>query len=296
MNKAILLALAAAATSGISIFLNGVAVKHADPFAYTTLKNLGALVVLATAAIALRQASEFKTLSRKQLVMLVLIGVIGGSVPFLLFFWGLKLGGPAVSSFIFRSLFIFAGAFAYVILKEKPETKHAIAGTAILAANALLLTGKLEFGLGQALVLAATVLWALEYTISRKMLADLKPSTVMTSRMLFGSIALLAFLTTTGNAGQLLAISQEAAAWLAVTSLSLALFLFLWYNTIKAMPLLQATVILSLGGVVTAALEAAVLHKSFAFAETTAFTLTIIGVALAATTAKTITQTPQRWW
>ena len=103
--------MAAALISGFSVFINGVAVTFADPFVYAALKNTGALLFLGAALLAFRELGNLRNLSLRQWGMLALIGVIGGSIPFLLFFWGLKLGGAAVSSFIYRSLFLFAGVF-----------------------------------------------------------------------------------------------------------------------------------------------------------------------------------------
>ena len=275
-GKGLALALAAAVISGFSVFINGVAVKLADPFVYTTLKNIGALVFLAAIVLALNGLAHFRSLSKKQWGLLVLIGLIGGSVPFLMFFWGLKLGGAAVSSFIFRSLFLFAGVFGYLLLKERPEPRDIAAGFIILAGNALLLSGDLVFGLGQVLVLGATALWALEYTISRKIMADVHPRVVMVSRMFFGSVVLLGFLAATGSLGISLA-SAEALQWLAITSVLLFAFLLAWYAALKHLPVLKATAVLALGGVITAALDLFFLGKAVTLTEASGLLLILAG-------------------
>jgi len=288
-DRGIALALAAALVSGISVFVNGIAVKLADPFAYTALKNGGALlflVAIAFAFIGLRCLRHFSSLSARQWAMLALIGVVGGSVPFLMFFWGLKLGGAAVSSFIFRSLFLFAGVTGWLILREKPEPRDVAAGFVILAGNALLVSGEAAFGLGQALVLGATVLWAVEYALSRKLMADVQaavhPQAVMASRMLFGSAVILVFLAATGSLGSLAlaASSIELIGWLAVTSLLLAGFLFCWYGSLKHLPLMKAAVILTLGGIVTAALDAVFLGKAIAPVQAAGLVLVLGGVVM----------------
>lgn len=275
-----LLALMTALISGISVFVNGIAVKSADPFLYTFMKNAGSLIFIALAALALGHIREIREIPRGRIPLLILIGVIGGSVPFLLFFWGLKLGGPSVSSFIFRSLFLFAGVFGYLVLKERPSSKDLLGGAIILAGNALLVSGDLAFGFGQLLVLSATVLWALEYTISRKALADVSPAVVMGSRMLFGSLVILAFLFLDGTASSLLSVSSEALAWLFVTSLLLAGFLFCWYRALKALPVLRATSILALGGVITAGLEMFFATRPFTPIEGLGLVLIAVGVAV----------------
>lgn len=280
MEKGILFCFLAALISGISVFLNGAAVKLSDPFVYTTLKNMGAVVFLVALVLIFKQYNEIKKLNKNQWKNLALIGIIGGSIPFLLFFWGLKLEGPAISSFIFRSLFIFAAIFGYFLLKEKITKTHLVAGGIILLGNILLINGELVFGFGHLLILAATAMWALEYSISRKALQDISPRIVMTSRMFFGSFVLLGFLVFTGKAGLIFALTAEQFQWLIITSLSLFMFLSFWYVSLKYTPVLQATTILALGGIITALLNLTFLDKAISPLEGLGFILIAAGVLI----------------
>jgi drug/metabolite transporter (DMT)-like permease len=280
MSRGLMFAVLTALISGVSVFINGIAVKLSDPFVYTFLKNAGVLVFLGAAVLALGNLHHFRNLSRKQWGLLALIGVIGGSLPFLMFFWGLKLGGAAVSSFIFRSLFIFAGVFGYLILKERPEPKDYAAGLIILSGNALLVSGELAFGIGQLLVLGATALWALEYTVSRKVLADVHPNVVVVSRMLFGSMVLFAFLGATGSLSLLSTVSIEVVQWLALTALLLFGFVMGWYNALKHLPVLKATAVLATGGIVTAVLNLAFVGKVVTVTEAMGLMLIVLGAAM----------------
>jgi drug/metabolite transporter (DMT)-like permease len=281
MKKGIALALCTALISGISVFINGAAVSQVDPSLYTALKGIITLIFLVASALALRDIKAFR-LSPKQWLTLALIGVIGGSIPFLMFFWGLRLGGAAVSSFIYRSLFIFAGVFGYLLLRERPEPRDIAAGVLILAGNALLLSGSIGFGLGQMLVLGATILWALEYTISRKVMADVEPHVVMIGRMLFGSLVLLGFFALDGSLPGLVAsVASTASPWLIVTSLLLFAFLATWYNALKELPVLKATSIFALGGVVTALLNL-IIGKAPSFVEAFGLLLILAGALAAA--------------
>ncbi len=290
-EKGLALALLAALVSGVSVFVNGVAVSLADPFVYTTLKNAGALFFLAAIVLAAGGTRHFgrlfSRLSPGQWGLLALIGVVGGSVPFLMFFWGLKLGGAAVSSFIFRSLFIFAGVTGWFILKERPSSRDLAAGFVILAGNALLVSGEAAFGPGQALVLGATVLWAAEYALSRRLmqpgrlLEGVHPQAVMASRMFFGSLVLLGFLAATGSLGALFTANAEVLGWLAVTSLLLCCFLFTWYTTLKHLPLMKAAAVFTLGGIVTAALNAVFLGKAITLVQAVGLALVLGGVLMA---------------
>ncbi|MDD5172226.1 MAG: DMT family transporter [Candidatus ainarchaeum sp.] len=281
-QKGIALAFITALISGFSVFMNGIAVKLADPSVYTLAKGIGALVLLVAAAFALKELKHFRGLSRKQWAMLGLIGIVGGSLPFLMFFWGLSLGGVAVSSFIYRSLFIFAAVFGYLVLKEKPEPKDFAAGFIILIGNALLVSGDMMLGVPQLLVLGATVLWALEYALSRRIMADVHPKVVMAARMGFGSIVLLAFLGFTGSLSALWTMDMAILGWLAVTSLLLFGFVTTWYSALKHLPLLKATSILALGGVITAVLEAVLLAKTISAMAALGLLLVFAGAMIAA--------------
>ena len=279
MRKGIALALIAALISGFSVFMNGVAVKLADPVAYTILKNVGAFALLGLIILACGELGRIRSLTRRQWATLAIIGLIGGSIPFAMFFYGLKLGGAAASSFIFRSLFVFAGVFGYLILKETPSPKDVAAGFAILIGNALLISGGMQFGAGQLFVLGATMLWALEYTISRKALADIAPRTVMASRMLFGSLVLIAAMGFGGSMGSFASIGVETIQWLVLTSILLGAFMMAWYTSLKYLPVLKAASMLALGGIVSAVLEMSFLGTAVTALEAAGLFIILVGVA-----------------
>ncbi|MBN1169953.1 DMT family transporter [Candidatus Micrarchaeota archaeon] len=279
MNKGAVFAVLAAIISGISVFINGIAVKLSDPIIYTLMKNSGALVFLVAIVLLFNEWNKFRGLSWKQWSYLVLIGIIGGSIPFAMFFTGLSMSGAAASSFIFRSLFIFAGVFGYLILKENIRKEYLFAGLLILLGNLLLIPGELAFETGHLLVFGATVLWALEYTVSRKVMKGLHPRTVMVSRMLFGSLVLLGYLGATGALTEV-AIDTSILLWLALTSLILTGFVVCWYMALKRLPVLQATTILATGGIVTALLNLVFLGKAVTLAEASGLVFILLGAVL----------------
>lgn len=257
-KNGLLFALFAAFISGLSVFVNGIGVNLADPILFSAIKNSAALLLITSSILIFKEFNQFKTLSNKQLLTLILIGIIGGSVPFILFFSGLKMGGAIISSFIFRSLFIFCGIFGYFILKETPSTNELLGALLIFCANAFLISGELVFGLPQTLVLLATIFWALEYTISRKILAELNPRIIIFFRMFFGSIILFAF---SFFNGPIQSIPTEAFPWIVLTSILLFGFLSTWYLALKHLTVFSATSILTIGGLVSAFLNFAFLNK-----------------------------------
>ena len=79
------LAVATALISGMAVWLNAFAVRQVpDPAVYTTLKNLVAAAILVAGASMMGGAAEVRSLDRRRWGLLLLVGLIGGSVPFLL--------------------------------------------------------------------------------------------------------------------------------------------------------------------------------------------------------------------
>ncbi|MFA5247303.1 MAG: DMT family transporter [Candidatus Micrarchaeia archaeon] len=279
-KKGIALALAAAFISGLSVFINSVGVAGQDPFAYTILKNAFAGVLFAAALLLLGNYKDVFALSKKQFAKLSLITIVGGSVPFLMFFYGLSiLGGPA-GSFIYRFLFVFAAIFAAVALKEKLDSKFAAgAGLAIIGNFILLGSGNLSFGIGEAMVLGATMLWAIEWTLTKKFLAEIPGKVIATSRMLAGSIAMVAILAAIGKTGSIsaaLSFTPAAFLWGAAVGTLLFLYLNAWYSALLRISVSKATAILALAGPVTTLLGFAFAGSTVAVTFNTAFGMVLL--------------------
>lgn len=263
--------------SGVSIFVNSFGVSLSDPFVYTTIKNALVVVFILSTFFIFKNMRELSALTKKQIAQLVIIGLIGGSVPFLLFFYGLSLGIASVSSFIFRSLFIFASLMAVFYLKEKIDHRFFIGALIVFIGNFLLVKGDLAFGTGQIMVLIATLLWAIEYNYSRKVLAALSPRVVALGRMFFGSIFLLVFLGATGKINALFVISYDILPWTIIASLFLFLYVTFFYSALKYTTVSNATAALALGGPITALLNAVFIGKVPVITEIIGLLLTVIG-------------------
>ncbi|HEX2844156.1 MAG TPA: EamA family transporter, partial [Candidatus Limnocylindria bacterium] len=85
------LAAVTALVSGFSVFVNASAVRaFTDPVLFSTLKNGVAAIVLISSALAVvdRAPARVRSLSPRSLAGLAVIGVVGGGIPFVLFFTG----------------------------------------------------------------------------------------------------------------------------------------------------------------------------------------------------------------
>ncbi len=181
MNKknALLLIFSTALVSGISIFMNKFAVTGIDSTIFTFAKNITVALFLFSLIFLSTKFKEFSLLKRKDWLKLILIGLIGGSIPFILFFRGLQLTSGAGASLIHKTMFVFVTVLAVIFLKEKLNKKVIVAMVLLLTGNYLLLRPSWSFGLGDLFVLTATLFWALENTLSKYVLKELSGNIVV---------------------------------------------------------------------------------------------------------------------
>ena len=139
------LAFATAAISGVSIWVNGRAVRHfGDATVYTTAKNL---VAGRAARRDLPRGSRRPRCDRgarperRQWLSLFAVGVIGGSVPFVLFFEGLARAEATQASFIQKTLVVWVALLAVPLLHERFGWPHALAIILLVAGQAWLVGG-----------------------------------------------------------------------------------------------------------------------------------------------------------
>ncbi len=251
------LVLTTAVVSGISTFVNAYAVGNTSSDGFVTVRNLVVVAMLVPLAfLAARYRPMPGQLRVQDWGRLALIGVVGGSVPFLLFFRGLELataaGGATTASFLYRTLFLFAAVFAVVVLRERLHPGFLAAAAVILAGCYLLLSlTSVVWTDGSLYVLAATVLWAGEYTVSKRALADLPSTTVALGRMGFGGAILVGYLTATAQWGGVAGFSPVEWGWVGVSALLLTAFVATWYTGLARIDLGVATSVLVLGYPVT---------------------------------------------
>jgi len=251
-KKGIIFVLATAIISGVSIYVNSLGVKFGNPYVFTGMKNLLVGLAFFSLIMALKEWKLLKKLGQKDWRRLVLIGLIGGAIPFLLFFKGMSMTLAAQGSFIHKTLFIYVGFLAIVFLKEKLNKSLLIGLGALLFGN-ILFFGIKPQGLswGDGLILLATLFWAVEIIISKKTLKNLSPRIVAWGRMFFGSIFIMLFLISTGQIGSIFAYNPEQWKWIALTSLFLFAYVFTFYHGLKYVRASVATAFLALGAPIT---------------------------------------------
>ncbi|MCX8196870.1 MAG: DMT family transporter [Candidatus Micrarchaeota archaeon] len=285
----IALAYLAALVSGISVFVNSIGVVSMDPLSYTFLRNLLVAGVLGSIGLMLGKIKEFSLLDARQTLMLLFVGLVGGGIAFALFFSGLSTISGAEGSFLFRLLFIISIVLAVVFFKEQINWKIVTGAAAVIIGNFLILgSSQLSFSVGSLLVLLATILWALEYTASKKLLQTLSPISVASFRMGFGSLFLLGLLVWQGKISAVFEVSSSSLLWIAISTGLLTLFVTLWYSALAKTSLIYATAALTLGGPISALLSFLFVGKALLPLHAFGLLLLAAGVIYAVGVAETI--------
>jgi len=261
--QGVALAFVTACVSGVAVYVNAKGVAHFDDATvYTTAKNAvagGLLLVLALPLLALPAATRGRAArprSRRQWAALAVVACIGGSVPFILFFEGLAHASATQAAFIHKTLVVWVALLAVPLLRERVGPEH-VAAIGLLIAGQLWLVrdaGVVTFGAGEAMILAATLLWALEVILVKRLVVELEPRTLAAARMGLGTVVLGAWIVVSGRAGELLGLGAGEWAWALLTGSLLAAYVATWYGALALAQAVDVTAVLVFGAVVTAAL------------------------------------------
>ncbi|MBR9703697.1 DMT family transporter [Candidatus Woesearchaeota archaeon] len=256
MKKGVQLVLATAVISGVSIFLNKFGVSGMSPSLFVTAKNLLVGLFLFSFLLLLGQWNHLRSLNKAQWSKLALIGLIGGSVPFLLFFTGLSMTSAAQGALIHKTLFVWVALLATFFLREKISRNMLIGGALLIIGNLVILrVVGFSLGIGDLLILLATLFWAGEITLSKHLLKDVSGTIVAFGRMGFGSAYLLLYLVFTGGLSGFASLNSGAWLWILLTSVFLLGYVWTFYNGLATIPASTATAILLVGTVITTVLN-----------------------------------------
>ncbi len=256
-NKGLILVFSTALISGVSIFINQFGVKVINPYIFTGLKNIIVALFLVAIIFFLKESKQIKKLAKKDWLKLSLIGLVGGSVPFLMFFKGLTLSTGAEASYLHKFMFVFLAILAPLYLKEKLRWHYLIGLVFLLVGSILLfqIQGIPQLSLGTNLILGASFLWAIENMISKQALKNIPPKIVAWGRMSFGSLFIITYWIFTSQASLVLDLQMNQLVWVLVTAALLCGYVFTWYSGLKYLPVTYASAILALGAPITSLLQ-----------------------------------------
>jgi len=276
----IALAFVTACISGVAVYLNGFAVTaFTDATVYTTVKNgVAAAIILAALAAAASRRPGPRVASRSERAGLLTVAVVGGSVPFVLFFEGLARASATEAAFIHKTLIVWVALLAVAFLGERLGRWH-VAAIGLLVAGQAAAAGDLlaiRLGDGELMIFAATLLWAVEFVLAKRLLRTIGSLTLGGARLGFGLVVLVAWLAVTGRADEVLALSGRQWAWALLTGAILAGFVASWYAALARAQAIDVTAVLVFAAVITAALAGA--FEGVVPAGTVALGLVLIGL------------------
>lgn len=246
MEKGIKFALLATLVSGVSVYINKFALTaFSSPLNFTATKNFAVGLLIVGVLIISKKWSLIKTLTRGEIGKLVAIGIIGGSLPFYLFFTGLAQTSAVNAAILQKILVLWVAILAIPFLKEKLTLVQGVGILLLFYANTFIGgMGKITFGQGEIMILAATVLWAIETVIAKKALKTVDVDLVTGARMGLGAIILLFF-------GGLQPLTFPQLSWIAVTAVFLLAYVSFWYRALKFAPATVVTGILVAATLIT---------------------------------------------
>lgn len=269
LQHAIGLALVTAVISGVATFIAKKAVTVvSDPVVFTLLKNVVVAMLLIGLIVVFTKFRELKGLKRQDWVKLIAIGVVGGSIPFILFFTGLTMTTAVSAGLIHKTLFIWVALLAVPFLKERIGWMQAVAFILLIGGSFALGGFKgFQFGLGELMILLATLFWAVENIIAKKALANLSSLVVAGARMVFGSVILLAVVGFQGNLSLIGGLNLEQWLWTLIPALFLVGYVTTWYTALKHAPASLVASLLVPAALITNVLSLVFLDKAFTFTE-----------------------------
>jgi drug/metabolite transporter (DMT)-like permease len=283
-TKGVYLALITTFVSGFSIFLNKFAVGAImPPLAFTSVRNAYVGLLIVGLILILGKWRKIREVSKKDSVYLILIGLIGGTLPFYLFFTGITLIPAINAALIHKTLILWVALLAIPLLKER-MSRPQIIGIILLFGGNLIVGGfsGFEFSRGELFVLLATMLWAVENIIAKKVLPRVDPDIVTASRMGFGSLVLLgatAIMVPGGLAGAF-SLTSTQWIWMMVSVFMLLAYVTSWYRALKIAPATTVASVLVGSTLITNVLSAIFITQTWTMVSTVQAVLIISGIML----------------
>ena len=256
----LLLATATAVVSGLAIYLNGHAVRAwvasgVTPTGYTTIKNLLAGLVLTAVAVGVHRRSP-QQMKRSQVAGLTFIAIVGGAIPFVLFFEGLSKASSGDAAFIHKTLVVWVAILAIPLLGERLGSLHFLAiGLLLVGQTAMRGVADVGSGVGEIMILVATAMWAIEAVVARRLLRSVPTSLAAAARMAGGGLALFAFSAVTGSLGGIGRLTTVNWVWVAVAALVLSAYVGGLYGSLARIPAVDVMALMMPGAVITALLQ-----------------------------------------
>ena len=276
------LALITAIISGVSNFINKIGVTVVfDPVVYTTIKNSLVAIFLIGIILVLKKWKEIKILNRHQILKLITVGVVGGSIPFVLFFTGLAHTSAINASLIHKTLFVWVALLAIPFLKEKIRM-GVWAGISIVFIANLFVGGfsGFKFNSGEVMIFIATIFWAIESIIAKKALQDISSITLAGARMVVGSLLLFIIVAVQGNISEVFSLGATQWGWTLLSSVFLLGYVVTWYTALQYAPAWYVATLLVPATLVTNILTTIFITQTISWQQAVSGGLYLVGIII----------------
>ena len=228
-----------------------------DPAVFTTLKNVVAVAILVALAAAVVRPAEVRRIGQTDRLTLAVIGILGGGVAFLLFFTGLAMASAPSAAFIHKTMVIWVAMMAGPFLGERLGLAPILALGVLIAGQALILPPLgISWGIGETLIALATLIWAVEVVLAKRVLGRVRSPIVGVARLGHRPRRARRVPILTGRVAGIAALDGGGWTWVAVTGLLLAGYVGTWLAALRRAPASEVTSVLVVGAVITAALTA----------------------------------------
>lgn len=282
IKRGIFFAFITSLISGVSIFYNKLVLTQGmDPLILNIIKNGGVAFIFSLLILAKPQRQIIAKLPISGWLKLFIIGIIGGSLPFILYFEGLRLISPTNANLIHKTMFLWVAAIAIPFLGERLNSLQIIGYLLVVVSNFFIggFTG-FTWDRGEMLIFLATILWSLENIIIKITLKDINYKIMAWGRMFLGSLILISVALIQNKLILFLSLPFSTLLLIAGSILLLSLYVINWLKALQKAPVTLITSVLILATPITNILTAIFITHSLSQFPLINTLLTSIGILL----------------
>jgi drug/metabolite transporter (DMT)-like permease len=215
---------------------------------------------------------------------LAAMGIVGGALAPALLFFGLRETRAVEASLLLTLEMVFTALLARLVLGER-STRRSLLGSALLFAAAVVVAARAQGEgasslRGAALVALASLGWAVDNTLSARLVADHPPAALVSAKGLIGGGAALVAALVVGP--MVVPSGPDALRILYVGVVAMGLSTFLFNRALQDLGASRTTALFLPGVALAGALGgAAFLHEPLGWEHAVAAALIVVGAPLA---------------
>ncbi len=233
--KGITIAILSCSFFGLAPVFEKTLLLYMSPLALAALSSLSAGVVLLLVMDVAHKIREITTLSRHDVLLVLLTaGMVGVFGP-LFYFMGLKTTSVANTLIIGRSNSMLIALFAWLFLKEKWSV-HQLLGSVLMVSGLLVIFTRgfmlgYSFMPGDLYVAGAAFMWASSAVLMKKYLQHIPPEVLVAARNIIGGLVLV--LIAFHDISQINVVQEIPLYLLGLAVFGIILAQLLWYSALE---------------------------------------------------------------